>query len=194
MRGGARQRFVHRWTAPFWCPAGRWGPRRVRTNECQLRIRSEDLYVVLVRQAAKGQRLGPGCAGTSTYKLQGRTLVANWEVRANSVWRFGRVFFRCCRCSRLCTRLYAPLAESELGCRRCYGLSYVSQTHQNYKDSIWGRGHFANIFGTTQRDWAYMSTNERRSARREAAAERWRKRKRFFRKAERVRADLVEHK
>ena len=101
----------------------------------------------------------------SASKLDGRKLTANWEVHNNAIWRFGRVFFRCARCARLCTRLYLPLAETGLGCRRCFGLSYASRTLQNYKDSIWGRGFFAKMFRTTQRDWAHMTTDDRRNER-----------------------------
>jgi hypothetical protein len=77
-----------------------------------------------------------------------------WEVRQNAVWRRGRVFLRCPRCQRCCTRLYLPLETLWLACRRCWGLTYVSRQLQNYKDSFWGRGTIARMFGTTQRDWA----------------------------------------
>src|SRR5262245_39142642 len=40
--------------------------------------------------------------------------------------------------------------------RRCWGRTYPSRTLQNYKDSPWGRGMFARLFGTTQRDWAFQ--------------------------------------
>lgn len=162
----------------MWCPGGRWGGRRVRTNECQ-RIDAERLYDKLIRQAARGHPVGPGSHGLATYRLHGRMRTVNWEVRPNAVWRFGRVFFRCPHCSQRCSRLYLPLPECEFRCRKCYGLSYASQTLQNYKDSIWGRGPFAVIFGTTQRDWSYMHTDERRKARQAATIDRWRKRKRY---------------
>lgn len=191
MKGGRRQRYVDRWQAPIWCPGGRWGPRRVRTSECRLRVRGEDVYTTLIRKAARGERLGPGCCGTVTYKHAGRRIEARWEVRPNSIWRFGRVFFRCGRCSRLCSRLYLPLDNLELGCRRCWGLSYPSRTLHNYKDSLWGRGQLARILGTTQREWANMNTNDRRVERRDAAAARWRKRRRYLGKAARTMADVL---
>lgn len=194
LRGGARQRYISRWTAPVWCPGGRWGPRRVRTGECRMTIRSEELYSALIREAAKGQpgqRLRPGCAGTAIYRFGRRKLTVNWEMRPNAVWRFGRVFFRCCRCGRLCARLYLPLEDSDFRCRQCWGLTYSSKTLQNYKDSIWGRGPFARLFGTTQRAWAYMTTDERRKERKEAAQKRWRARSRYARKLVRARSVAV---
>ncbi len=187
MRGGRRKRSIDRFTAPVWCPGGRWGGRRVRTSECEMQIRSETVYIELLKQAAQGQQLGPGSRGTVTYQWNGRELVANWEVLANSVWRFGRVFFRCSRCRRLCTRLYVPLENLDFGCRRCWGLSYASQTLQNYKNTLWGRSQFAKMFMTTQRDWSFSMTCERRERRAEAAAERWNKRKKYLKKAERLR-------
>ena len=38
------------------------------------------------------------------------------------------------------------------------GLSYASRTLQNYKESVWGRGAFVQMFGTSQRDWAFLAT------------------------------------
>jgi hypothetical protein len=49
----------------------------------------------------------------------------------------------------------------------------VSQAMQNYKDSLWGRGALAKMFGTTQRDWAYLATDEAREQRRNTSYERW---------------------
>lgn len=184
-RGGRRQRFIRRWDAPVWCRAGRWGPRRVRTNECHV-VRAEELYTTLLREAAKGHRIGPGSAGTANYLLCGHSLTASWEIRANPIWRFGRVFFRCARCGRLCSRLYLPLADLDLRCRRCYGLSYASRTLQNYKDSLWGNRRFAAIFGTTQRDWAYLMTHDRQAANRQSCAERQLARRRYWRRTRRI--------
>jgi hypothetical protein len=75
-----------------------------------------------------------------------------------------------------CTRLYLPLEDSSFGCRRCWGLTYASRTVMNYRDTIWGRGIFARMFGTTQREWSYSITDERRAERRAASLERWRQR------------------
>lgn len=193
MRGGARQRYISRETAPVWCPGGRWGGRRVRTNEC-VRVDAEGVYDKLIQQAAQGHPLGPGSQGTVTYRLQGRLKTVSWEVRPNAVWKFGRVFFCCPRCSRRCARLYLPLPECDLACRRCYGLSYASKTLQNYKDSIWGRSRLAKMFQTTQRDWAYESTDERRKNRKNASSERRRKRRRYLKKAEQISSQIETQK
>lgn len=68
------------------------------------------------------------------------------------------------------------------------GPLYASQALQNYKDTIWGRSKFAKMIGTTQRDWAYSMTHDRRMERREAAGARWNKRRRYFKKAEKLKA------
>jgi hypothetical protein len=146
------------------CPSGRWGPRRTRTSECWATLRAEDWYTALLNDNAIAVR--PGARGIGTFKFStGTAVTASWEVRANSVWRRGRVFFRCPRCAGLRTRLYLPLEHSWLACRRCWGLTYTSRTLQNYKDSIWGRGRFAWLLGTTQRDWALLRTHDRRQVR-----------------------------
>jgi hypothetical protein len=183
-----RRRWISQKDARVWCPGGRWGPRRVRTHECLAILFAESVYTALIKEAAKGEkRLRPGSQGTVAFEIANRRLEATWLVKANAIWRFGRVFFQCSRCGGLCTRLYLPLADSQLGCRQCYGLSYISRTLQNYKDSIWGRGPFAGLLGTTQRDWAYMTTNERRKERRAKRAERQELRRRFVRRALKVR-------
>jgi hypothetical protein len=97
---------------------------------------------------------------------------AGWEVRQNAVWRRGRVFLGCPRCGCRCTRVYIPLEDSSPACRRCWGLSYESRQLQNYKNSTWGRGALARMFGTTQRDWAYQATADRREQRRQLARDR----------------------
>jgi hypothetical protein len=172
------RRYVTSEEAAVWCPGGRWGPRRTRVNECWSLLRAEDIYGALLKEVPV--RIRPGAAGTATYTVEGRQFTASWEVRQNAVWRRGRVFLRCSRCDRRCTRLYLPLETSWLACRRCWGLSYVSRQLLNYKDSLWGRGWVARMFGTTQRDWAYQHTSERRSERRERARERWRVRRRLL--------------
>ena len=178
-----RRRSISRTDAAVWCPGGRWGPRRVRTAECQSIVRAENLYTQLIRQSAKsGIVLRPGDFGTATYRFGGRSLTASWEAQSNSIWRFGRIFFKCPLCMRRCTRMYLPLPESTFGCRSCWGLSYVARALQNYKDSLWGRGPLAGLFGTTQRDWACMHSEERRKERKAAQSERQRLRRRHVRK------------
>jgi hypothetical protein len=171
-RGGRRRRWVTRDHAPVWCPGGRWGPRRTRVTECRAILRAEEVYTALLEHNAAGVRAG--ARGTATYQLEGRgDVTASWEIRQNAVWRRGRVFLSCPRCCQRCTRLYLPLAHSWLACRRCWGLTYASRTLQNYKDSLWGRGDFARVFGTSQRDWAYQMTDDSRRERRRKAYDRW---------------------
>ena len=172
-RAGAYQARVH-------CPGGRWGPRRVRTSECHAVLKAEDFYTALLKDDS--ERLGPGCLGSGSATVSGRQHTAQWEVRSNSVWRRGRVFLICPQCLMRCTRLYLPLETSWLACRRCWGLTYGSRTLQNYKDTPWGRGMFRAMFGTTQRDWALMTTGEKRQLRSEASRERWKQRRSFRRR------------
>ena len=150
--------------------SGRWGRRRVRVTECYAVLRAEDAYTTVLRdcggQATLGRRVTVECS------ISGRDMTAVCEVRANAIWRGGRLFYRCPRCDRRCTRLYLPLADSRLACRRCWGLTYNARTLANYKDTPWGRGALARMFGTTQRDWAYDATDGRRKSRRAASRRR----------------------
>lgn len=171
-----RKRFIYRGEAAVWCPGGRWGPRRTRVTECCGVIRAEELYTALILDN-KGHKARPGAAGSATFQMGEQEVNVDWELLSNAVWRCGRLFLKCRRCSRRCTRLYMPLSHSEVACRQCYGLSYNSRTLNNYKNSLWGRGPFARMFMTTQRDWAYETTNEARQSRREASIERWDKRR-----------------
>jgi hypothetical protein len=88
-----------------------------------------------------------------------RTLLVSAH-RGNAVWRRGRVFFVCPQCLARCTRLY------------------------NYKATPWGRGMFGRLFGTTQRDWAVMTTGEKRQQRAEASRERWNERRSMLARAD----------
>jgi hypothetical protein len=56
-------------------------------------------------------------------------------------------------------------------------VTYPSRTLQNYKNTLWGGRRFAWMFGTTQRDWALMTTNDRRKERRRLSRERWNERR-----------------
>jgi hypothetical protein len=69
-----------------------------------------------------------------------------------------------------------------LACRRCWGLTYVSRTLYNYKDSLWGRGQIARMFGTSQRDWAYQWTADRMAKRRSASRDRWGDRRKLLKR------------
>lgn len=181
-RGGRRPRQIGRGDAAVSCPGGRWGRRRTRVTECWAALRAEDNYTALLRDDATAVK--PGARGTVTWTIgsgaESRSVSVGWEIRANGVWRRGRVFLACPRCDRRCTRLYLPLRDSWLACRRCWGLTYASRTLQNYKDSLYGRGAFARMFRTSQRDWALLATHEKSKERREASLQRWAKRKRYL--------------
>lgn len=178
-RGRSRRRWIEPSDANVWCVGGRWGLRRTRTDECWAVFRAEVLYTALLEDNAS--RVHPGARGTVSYRLEDRDVTASWVIRANAVWQRGRVFLLCPRCVRRCTRLYLPLEDSSLACLRCWGLTYSSRTLLNYKNSQWGRGQFAKLFGTSQRDWAFLSTGDNRRARREASRNRWAERRQLLR-------------
>lgn len=161
--------------APVTC-MGRRGRKRVRVNQCLEVLCAEDLYSDLLSDRTK--QVGPGSRGTVECRVGGSVHTANWEVRANAVWTFGRVFFFCPRCQRRCSRLYVPCASFwPFACRTCCGLTYTSQSQLNYKNSLWGRGQFARMWGMSQRDYAYEITSELRSNRRKRSRVRWAKRR-----------------
>lgn len=163
-RGGSRPLLARGDTFRVYA-SGRRGPRRVRVTECVSVIRAEAIYAALVRDGKPGVRAGAQGSALFTLDGEGHTLL--WEVRDNAVWRHGRVFLNCPSCRRRCSRLYVPLRTSAPACRACWGLTYASKTLQNYKDSPLGRGALARMLGTTQREWAYTATEERRAARRQ---------------------------
>ena len=113
-----------------------------------------------------------GSCGEVSWTLGGEAFIAAWELRPNAIWRRGRLFLTCPRCESRCTRLYLPLPSSWLACRQCWGLTYSSRTLLNYKDSPWGRGVFASVFGTSQRDWARLTTQEKRQNQYQRSAQR----------------------
>lgn len=169
-----------RWAPPHNLPvyaSGRRGHRRVRVTECWAVLRAEELYTSLLMDDAS--RMRPGARGATTHTVEGRD-TASWEIRQNAVWRRGRVFLQCPKCDQRCTRLYLPRPDSWPACRRCWGLTYASRTLLNYKESFWGRGQFARMFGTSQREWAFLTMHEKRMERREASRERWVQRRRYL--------------
>ncbi len=168
-RGGRRPRRFTPGSALVSC-GGRWGRRRVRVTECLGVVRAEEVYSALV--ADDTIDVGPGDQGTAQVTLAGQRLPFGWELRQNPVWRLGRAFLRCARCTSLCTRLYLPTETSWLACRRCWGLTYPSRTLRNYKDSLWGRGLLARMLGTTQREWAYELAADARATRLQRAIQR----------------------
>jgi hypothetical protein len=161
---------LRRANAPVSC-AGRWGRRRARVTECWAVLRAEDCYTAMLRDNAP--RVKPGAKGSVQWSFPGRSLEASWEIRPNAVWRRGRIFLLCRSCARLCTRLYLPLEDSSLACRRCWGLTYSSQTLANYKESLYGREVWARRWATSQRQWALLATREKRKERLTRCRERW---------------------
>ena len=151
--------------APVSVPDGRWGRRRVRTNECEAVLAVEDIYSDLVRV---GKDLRPGTTFNGIATVGERRIPLRVEVRANRVWRTGRLFF-VCPCGRRCTRLYVPvMSQCASACRRCWGLTYSTRTSRNYKDS----GSTLLGLAVTHRSLAHMQSYFVRERR--AVAARWR--------------------
>ena len=166
-RGGRRLRWINTSDAAVSCPSGRWGRRRTRVTECWAVLRAEDVYTSLLRGP---EPVAAGEHGEVAWTLGERSFTVAFEIRANRVWRHGRVFLRCPQCSRRATRLYVPTATAWAACRRCWGLTYQSRTQNNYKDG--GGGMFA-IVGMGHRFMAHMQTEHERDRRWEASIERW---------------------
>jgi hypothetical protein len=126
-RGGRRPRvFLGR--VPAWVSAGRWGPRRVRVEECAAMLPAELVYDRLLRDNVA---IGPGWRAELRWTptgLDGRRWSIYAEVRANAVWRRGRLFLCCPACLGRATRLYIPAADADPRCRRCWGLTYTSRS------------------------------------------------------------------
>jgi hypothetical protein len=125
-RGGPRPRLL---AVPPVFAHGRWGPRRLRTSECQV-FRVED-----VSRGVYSPRQRLQAPWTDGYLYRGHRFVL--ELRPNRIWNPGRVFF-ICPCGRRCARLYVPPGREELGCRVCLGLNYEFQSW-NYKSRLPGR-------------------------------------------------------
>lgn len=103
-------------------------PRRARGEQCAS-LPAETVYH---RMVCSGAAFGPGARQTLTWTPHPKESTSSWsvvaEVSANAVWRRGRLFFRCDRCGNRATRLYVPNIGREPRCRRCWGLSYRSQS------------------------------------------------------------------
>src|SRR5229473_1410253 len=80
--------------------------------------------------------------GRVTIHLKDSKAVHRWslkvEVLPNPIWRRGRLFYRCPACGRRATRLYVPFSGLQPRCRRCWGLSYESQSW-SYEGDASGR-------------------------------------------------------
>jgi hypothetical protein len=170
-RGGRRaRRYIVPGVVPVWVSTGRWGPRRARVEQC-VTLRAELVYDQMIRDK---ETFGPGSRATLTWTPYRSD--KPWDIRAeilaNSVWRCGRIFLRCPRCERRATRLYVPVVNVEPRCRRCWGLSYESQS--------WSYRPRAHFFGRLFGPVAYSTTIARRRERREAARTRQRARRDFL--------------
>ncbi len=163
-RGGGRPRRIDPAEVPAWIPRGRFGPRRARVEQCPAVLRAEVVYDWLL---CERRTLAPGWAATLEWKpfgtLDHRCLVSV-EVRTNAVWRHGRLFFRCSPCGRLATRLYVPAEGASARCRRCWGLSYASQSW-----SYAWTGWLGRVLGPS----AYATTRIRRDERRRRSQSRY---------------------
>ena len=122
-----------------------------------------------------GEPLSGGACGRLKWKIDGETHAFHWESRANAVWRHGRVFLRCNGCSRLATRLYLPDPDTFLACRRCWGLTYESQTKRNYKEAR--PGGLSAQLGVSPRSIAHDQTMAERERQAAASWLRWAERR-----------------
>ena len=118
--------------AAVWVSSGRWGPKRITDAQCWAVLRAEDVYTGLLRDDVARAR--PGAHGWLNWQLADREpLRIAWELRPNSVWRFGRVFLTCPRCRHRATRIYVPRKDVGGACRRCWGLTYESRQRRTYR-------------------------------------------------------------
>jgi hypothetical protein len=99
-----------------------------------------------------------------------------FELRPNAIWRFGRVFFTCPRCSRRAARIYVPARGFASACRRCWGLTYESRQGRSYKP----RGSLLGFL--TYAMSAQVLTLTAREQRAEAAARRYAERRGLLKK------------
>jgi hypothetical protein len=165
------RRYITTEDAAVSCPSGRWGRRRTRVTECWAVVWAEELYTELLRSG--GGPVRPGSCGRAVWKFEGQDHAADWEIRANAVWRHGRVFLRCPACSRLATRLYLPTAHAWLACRRCWGLTYHSRTKNNYKELRGSRSGLWAFLDSSPRELASEQTQRVKQQRAEASRLRW---------------------
>ena len=134
---------------------GRWGPCRLPFEHCAGTLRAEMIYDGFCRGRTT---TGPGSVLTFEWPGCPETSSISAEVRANRVWRHGRLFLFCPRCRARVTRLYRPKRESDPRCRSCWGLSYLSRS--------WS---YHGLSALT----AHVTTSERREERRRAARARY---------------------
>jgi hypothetical protein len=168
----ARRRYIRPGQeAPVWTNSGRWGPKRVQVTQCWATLKAEDVYTGPLRDDAARAR--PGARGTLEWRLSGRPVEqqVEWELRPNTVWRHGRLFFRCPRCARLATRLDVPTEDAGAACRRCFGLTYESR-REDYKSApsflpCYSLGQMARVLTWSARERRAAASAERYPERRE---------------------------
>jgi hypothetical protein len=171
MRKGSIRRSIRpNVDARTWC-AGRWGPRRVRVNQCWAVLTAETVYTQMMRDDVT--RVRPGNGGSLNWSPGGRSLFIDYELRPNAVWRFGRVFLTCPRCRQRATRIYVPAIDTDPACRRCWGLTYESKK-ANYRT----KGFLGDLFGS----WAEADTIVARDRRRSASVARYAERRAILRR------------
>lgn len=164
VRSGVMRRPVLSESVVAWCEGRAGRPRRPHVEEC-LAVTAEDAYDALLRDARRS--LHPGSTGELRWVIHGRAREVAWEVRANRLWRGGRLFLTCAVCARRATRIYRPTPDAPAACRLCWQLSFASQ-QLNYRDG----GALAAV-GITLREFALQQTRLRRRSARAAARARW---------------------
>ncbi len=147
-----------------WCDGRGGRRRRAYVEEC-LSLTAESAYDALLSEARRS--LYPGSTGELRWTIAGRARRVAWQVRANPVWRHGRVFLNCGVCGRRATRIYLPDPDAAWACRLCWRLRFASQL-LNYRAG----GRLAMI-GITLREFAIQQTRLRRHASTAAARARW---------------------
>jgi hypothetical protein len=131
-----------------------------RPDSDEIGSRGDALHRPLCRRTLsveRGEIAGSGRGACfDEFTVAERTHRAGWQIRANGIWRFGRVFFECPECDRLATRLYLPANHLWLACRRCWGLTYDSRQN-SYKRTGW-----AALLGPIGESETYHARERRR--------------------------------
>jgi hypothetical protein len=169
-RRGGRRPWQMPSDVPVFSSSSRRGRRRARVGQCVAILTAELVYDKLLRD---GETFGPGYRETLSWRPHGDP-GPRWDIKAevlaNAVWRRGRLFLRCPNCEQRATRLYVPVVGLEPCCRRCWGLSYESQSW-SYKPT-----GFLRVLGPV----AWVTTEYRRQARKQAARTRYEARRPFL--------------
>jgi hypothetical protein len=167
-RGGRKpRRCIVRGAVPVWVDNGRWGPRRARVDDCAAVLKAELVYERMLRD---GVKVSPGERMVLRWQPDGSAGV--WEIKAelvpNRVWHHGRLFIRCARCDRRATRLYVPVVGCDPRCRKCWGLSYQSQSWSYRPSALFGAHSAAAVTTILARRERRQASRLRYAARRKA--------------------------